>query len=114
MKNNEIVQLTVEFSLKIISFCEILEQQKKYVISRQLLRSGTSIGANVWEAQNAESRADFLHKLKIAAKEMEETDYWLLLCKDSPSYPYDEKLSEQLLSIRKVLTKIISTVKKNL
>ena len=114
MKNNEIVQLTVEFSLSIISFCEILEQQKKYVIARQLLRSGTSIGANVWEAQNAESRADFLHKLKIAAKEMEETDYWLLLCKDSPSYPYDEKLSEQLLSIRKVLTKIISTVKKNL
>ena len=59
---------------------ESLEEQRKYVIARQLLRSGTSIGANVHEAQNAESKSDFIHKFKIAAKEVEETKYWLLLC----------------------------------
>lgn len=55
-------------------------KQKKFVIAKQLLKSGTSIGANSVEAQNAESKADFIHKIKIAAKEADETQYWLLLC----------------------------------
>ena len=59
---NIILRKTIEFSLAIIEYTELLEHNKKYVISRQLLRSGTSIGANVHEAQNAESKADFIHK----------------------------------------------------
>ena len=73
-RENIIVTKTVDFSLEIIiAFCEVLESNRKFVISNQLLKSGTSIGANVHEAQNAESRADFIHKMKIAAKEVEET-----------------------------------------
>jgi four helix bundle protein len=58
--------------LLIIDFCEELERKRKFVIANQLLKAGTSIGANIHEAQNAESRADFIHKVKIAAKEVEE------------------------------------------
>lgn len=79
IETNPILKLSFEFSLMIIQYCEALEENKKYVIARQLLKSGTSIGANAIEAQNAESRADFIHKMKIAAKEAEETQYWLLL-----------------------------------
>jgi four helix bundle protein len=68
-KPNLIVDKTIEFSIVIIDYCEKLEQSKKYVIAKQLLRSGTSIGANVFEAQSAESKYDFIHKMKIAAKE---------------------------------------------
>jgi len=80
-KENIILTKTIEFSLAVIEYAELLEQQKKYVIARQLLRAGTFIGANVHEAQNAESKADFVHKFKIAAKEVEETKYWLVLWK---------------------------------
>jgi four helix bundle protein len=75
------------------------------------LKSGTSIGANVREAQNAESKSDFIHKLKIAAKEAEETDYWLLLCKLSETYPYNEVLHQNLEELIKILSKIIITSK---
>ena len=73
--NNPILDKTFQFSLDIIAFCEILEENKKFVVSNQLLKSGTSIGANVIEAQNAESKADFIHKMKIAAKEANEANY---------------------------------------
>ena len=100
-KKNEIVEVSFNFALEIISYCEILEQQKKFIISSQLLKSGTSIGANICEAQNAESIHDFLHKLKIAAKEVEETEYWLLLCEKSENYPSSSNLLIQLMSIKK-------------
>ncbi len=74
-KDNEIVRESFEFALMVVKYCELLEEKRKYVISRQLLKSGTSIGANIAEAQNAESKADFLHKLKIVAKEADETEY---------------------------------------
>ena len=74
-KENVIVNKTIEFSLAVIKYCDLLEQRKKFVIAKQLLRSATSIGANVFEAQNAESKADFIHKMKIAAKETSETLY---------------------------------------
>lgn len=60
-KKNEILDLSFEFALQIIDFCELLKENKKYVIAKQLLRSGTSIGANIREAQNAESNSDFIH-----------------------------------------------------
>ncbi|OJW18453.1 four helix bundle protein [Mucilaginibacter sp. 44-25] len=110
-KENLIVALTFEFPLHIITFCEELESQKKYVISKQLIRSGISIGANVREAQNAESKADFIHKMKIAAKEADETEYFLLLCQSSKTYPFDPTLLDKLISIIKIISKIIASSK---
>jgi len=114
MSSNIILDKSFEFAVRIIAFSEILEANKKYVISTQILKSGTSIGANIRESQNSESQADFIHKLKIAAKEADETEYWLLLCKASDNYPYDNELLEELISIKKILSKIISSSKKNL
>ena len=111
-KDNLIVNLTFQFSLKIIEYCEQLENIKKFNLSNQLFRSGTSIGANVREAQNAESKADFIHKMKIAAKEAEETEYWLLLCQEAKSYPTPKELISTIESIHKILTKIISSTKR--
>ena len=65
MKENRILNLSFEFAHGVIQYCDLLETEKKYVLARQLLRSGTSIGANVREAQNAESKADFIHKMKL-------------------------------------------------
>lgn len=111
-KPNIIVDLSFQFALNIISFCETLNNKGKKVISYQLLKSGTSIGANVREAQNAESKTDFIHKMKIAAKEADETKYWLELSKFSESYPFDESLLHQIDEINKILSKIISTSKR--
>ena len=111
-KENIIVDMTFQFSLEIIKFSELLEEKKKFVLAKQILKSGTSIGANVREAQNAESKADFIHKLKIAAKEADEIEYWLLLCDKSESYPkVNKSLFEQIESIIKVISKIIATSK---
>jgi four helix bundle protein len=112
-KKNEVLDLSFEFALQIIEYCEILEAQRKYVIARQLLKSGTSIGAKVREAQNPHSRADFISKLVIAAKEVDETEYWLLLCQKSQNYTNPEGLLNQILSINKLLSKIISSSKIN-
>ena len=79
------------------------------MLAKQLMRSGTSIGANVKEAQNAESKADFIHKMKIAMKEADETEYWLFLCNELKNYPNCESLLFELLEISKILNKIIST-----
>lgn len=108
---NIIIDLSLKFALNIISFCESLESERKFVIANQLLRSGTSIGANVREVQNCESKADFIHKMKIAAKEAEETEYWLILCKYSEKYPFDNQLLEDIKILQKIINKIINTAK---
>ena len=113
-RENAIVKLTFDFVLQIIEFAEILEERKKFVIANQTLKAGTSIGANVNEAQSAESLKDFIHKLKIADKEAKETRYWLKLCKYAKNYPFDDKLILNLEEIQKVLGKIISTSIKKL
>lgn len=77
-----------------------------------MLKSGTSIGANSRESQNGESKADFVHKLKIALKEVDETKYWLLLCKFSDGYPDCENLLTTIGEIKKILSKIIATTKR--
>ena len=110
-KENVIVKLTLDFALEIITYTELLEEQRKYVVAKQLLKSGTSIGANVRESQNAESKADFIHKMKIAAKEVDETEYWLILCELSSSYPNPNGLKDKLQSIHNIISKIISTSK---
>ena len=93
-------------------YCETLNEQKKYIISNQLFRSATSIGANAMEAQNAESKSDFIHKIKIAAKEADETQYWLSLCEYAANYPDCKHLYSKLEEIQKVLNKILGTAKK--
>jgi len=110
-KPNLIVNLTFEFALKIVDYTELLESKKKWNMANQLFKSGTSIGANVREAQNAESMADFIHKMKVAAKESDETEYWLSLCKKATNYPDPDNLLMEVDSINKVISKIISTSK---
>lgn len=115
MQNNKgrnvIVDLSFEFALKIIEYSCKLEADRRYIVARQLLRCGTSIGASVREAQNAESKLDFIHKMKIAAKEADETEYWLLLCKNSEGYRDCDELLKVCASIIKVLSKIIGSAK---
>ena len=111
-EKNLIVELSFDFSLRVIQYVELLESTRKYVIARQL-KSGTSIGANVREAQNAESKVDFIHKMKIAAKEADETEYWLLLCSKVEQYPDCKELLNGISSIIKVLSNIISSSKTN-
>jgi four helix bundle protein len=110
-KENIIVEKSFQFALKIVQYCEKLEACKKFAITNQLIRSGTSIGANIREAQNAESKIDFIHKMKIAAKEADETEYWLLICKHTSSYPENEDLLDLVHELIKIMSKIISTSK---
>lgn len=114
MEKNVILEKTFQFALDIVSFAEKLESERKFVVERQILRSGTSIGANVREAQSAESAKDFLHKMKIAAKEAEETEYWLLICKHSKNYPDCDSLLENIKEIIKILNSIIHSTNKKL
>jgi len=113
-KTNPIIDLTFEFTLELIKYSELLDNNRKYSISNQLLRAGTSIGANVHEAQSAESKADFIHKMKIASKEAEETKYWLMLCLKSNNYPTPLNLLNKIEVILKMLSKIISSSKRTI
>lgn len=111
-KDNEIVKMNVEFALQIVSYCETLG--KRFVVADQLLKAGTSIGANVREVQKAESIVDFLHKMEIAAKEVEETEYGLLICNNAENYLSASGLLPTLNSIQKLLAKIRSSTKKKI
>jgi len=84
MKDNIIQQKSYSFALRMINAYKYLTlEQREFVLSKQVLRSGTSIGALVKEAEHAQSSADFIHKMNIALKEANETEYWLMLLKDS-------------------------------
>lgn len=111
-KPNLIVDMTFAFSLKIVEFTEELEARKKFNMANQLFRSGTSVGANVKEAQGAESKEDFRHKCKVAYKEAEETEYWLMICKHAKNYPFEQTMLDDIQAIIKVLGKIISSTRK--
>lgn len=113
-KPNVLLDKSLQFSLDIIEYTEELESRRKFVVANQLLRSGASIGANVREAQHGESLADFVHKMKIAAKEAEETAYWLLLCSLSKNYPACDKLIADVNELQRMLTKIIYSSKKTI
>lgn len=106
---NIVVEKSIEVALLIIEYCEFLEKERKFVVAKQLLKSGTSIGANIHEAQNAESKADFIHKMKISAKELEETKYWLILCERSKNYPNNSALKGKVNELGLILYKILST-----
>lgn len=113
-KENTILVKSFEFAKNIVEYAEQLESLRKFVVANQILKAGTSIGANIKEAQNAESKADFIHKLKIAMKEAEETEFWLFLCNELKSYPCSEMLLAELFDIIKILNKIISTSKRKI
>jgi len=113
-EKNIIVEKTFQLALDIVSFAEILESERKFVVARQVLRSGTSVGANVREAQSAESAKDFLHKMKIAAKEAEETEYWLQICKHSKNYPDCDSLLSNIKEVIKILNSIIHSINKKI
>lgn len=112
IENNPILKYCIEFSLHVVDYCELLNTQHKFVISKQLLKSATSIGANAMEAQNAESKADFIHKIKIAAKEADETQYWLMLCGYSNQYPECDALVVKLETVQKIINAILGTAKR--
>lgn len=76
-KKNVIKEKSFEFAVEIVYLYRVLIERREFVLSKQLLRSGTSIGSNVREAEQAESKADFIHKLAISLKEANETEYWL-------------------------------------
>jgi four helix bundle protein len=113
-KDNLILRLSFEFAKDIVVFCELLEEKRKFVFAKQIIRAGTSIGANIKEAQNSESKADFIHKLKIALKEADELEYWLFLCNECEGYPNADNLLEKLHQILKITTKIIHSSKQKI
>jgi four helix bundle protein len=114
IKENAIKNKSFDFALRIIKMYKFLiDQKKEFVMSKQILRSGTAIGALVWEAEHAESKADFIHKMAIAQKEANETNYWIELLYQSEyleekSYlPFIEDIKE----LNKILSSIIITSK---
>ncbi|MEJ7692232.1 four helix bundle protein [Daejeonella sp.] len=114
LHDNIIVEKTFLFAVQILKLSPILQENKQFVLANQLLRSGMSIGANTREAQNAESKADFIHKFKIAAKEADEAEYWLLLTNEVLKDSIIPQLLEELKIIQKIITKIIATTKNQL
>ena len=112
-KENIIAMKSYEFALEIVRLYKYLLEQKEFVLSKQMLRSGTSIGANVHEAVAAESKKDFIHKLGIAVKEARETLYWLCLLLDSDFIQKEQfdVLSSSCNSLIKILNSIILTTK---
>ncbi len=104
MKDNPIVEKTFEFSVRIVNMYKyLLKTKKEFIISKQILRSGTSIGANVSEAQKGQTKADFSAKMNIALKEANETEYWLRLL-----YRTDYLTQRQYRSMAKEMEEIIS------
>jgi len=112
---NPILEMSYRFALDVTAAARIMRERKKYDLASQFWRSGTSIGANVEEAQAAQSRADFKSKMGIAAKEASETIYWLRLARDTGilGSKNAEDLLAQASSIQKILTSIVKTTSEN-
>ncbi len=108
-KRNLVLEKSIEFAIQVINYCDLLNSTKKSTIAKQLLRAGTAVGANIKEAQQAESRADFIHKIKIAAKEAEESEYWIILCNNADEYPKRLELSQTIRELIRLLSKILKT-----
>jgi len=113
-KPNVLVELSYAFARRAIRlYKDLTAEKKEYVLSKQILRSGTSIGANIAEANQAQSKSDFIHKLSIALKEAVETEYWLNLLKDEEfiGVKEAESLMEDCKSLIRLLTASIKTSK---
>ncbi len=112
-RENIIVKKSYIFALAIVQLYKVLVEKKEYVLSKQLVRSGTSIGANVHEAVSGESKKDFVHKLGVATKEARETLYWLSLLKDSGFISLVDftNLTDSCNQLIKILNSIVITTK---
>ena len=116
MKENKLAELSMDFSVRIIDLVKNLKTKHESVISAQIGRSGTSIGANIYEANYAQGKKDFISKLEIALKEASETGYWLELLHrtgymDDTSY---KSLNDQCIAIRVMLVSSCRTAKQNM
>ncbi len=106
-RNNAIVDKSFYFACKIVRYAEELKEKRYYEIANQILKSGTSIGANVRESQRGVSIKDFKNKLGIALKEAEETEYWLDIIEETKIYPVPKGLYEDCNELMKLLVSII-------
>ena len=113
MKDSPLMQKSKAFALEVIKACKVLRETKcEGALVSQFLRSGTSVGANIREAQFAHGKADFVSKLQIALKECSETEYWIELLIESGYYA-DHSLLEHCIEVKKILISSVNTVKAN-
>jgi four helix bundle protein len=113
-KRNVIKEKSFAFAIEIVFLYKVLAERKEFVLSKQMLRSGTSIGANIREAEHAQSKADFIHKLSISLKEANETEYWIDLLFETKFLTEVEfhNIKPKIIELLKLLTSIINTSKK--
>ena len=109
---NIIADKSIAFAKLVINYADHLTRIGQGIIAKQLIRPGTSIGANVWEAQEAESKADFIHKIKLGLKEAHETIYWLRLCENIEKTDQVDMLVFRVWELKKIMSKIIMTSRK--
>lgn len=117
MRENIIKNKSFAFAVRVVKLYQFLSEQKKeFILSKQLLRSGTSVGAMVREAEHAETKNDFKHKMGIAQKDINETIYWLELLKETDYLTQEqfESINSDALEIIKLITSIIKSVKANI
>lgn len=113
MKNSPLIDKSKTFALEIIKFCNVIKHTKKEtVLTNQLIRSGTSVGANIREAFYGHGKADFIAKLQIALKECSESEYWLELLIES-GYHNDRKILDMCIEVKKLLIASLNTAKSN-
>lgn len=112
-RQNIIKEKSFLFAIEIVGLYKVLVERKEFVLSKQLLRSGTSVGANVRESEHAQSKADFIHKLSISLKEANETEYWLDLLFETNYITKVEfdTIKPKTIELLKLLTSIINTSK---
>lgn len=112
-KKNIIKEKSFAFAIEVVNLYKVLAEKKEFVLSRQMLRSGTSIGANIREAEHAQSKADFIHKLSISLKEANETEYWLDLLYETKYLSEIDFLNikPKIIELLRLLTSIIKTSK---
>ncbi len=114
MKESVLSEKSHDFALRVIKLYKfMIQEHKEYILSKQVLRSGTSIGANIEESKHAQSKTDFIHKLSIAQKEASETRYWLILLRDSEYLKKNlaGSLLEDCEEIQRILAASIKTTK---
>lgn len=116
MRENVVKNKSFAFAVRVVKLYQFLcEQKKEFVLSKQLLRSGTSVGAMIREAEHAQTKKDFIHKMSIAQKEINETIYWLELL-EATDYLTDEQfegMNNEAVEIIKLVTSILKTSKNN-
>ena len=111
---DKLSELTFKFGLEIVKYSNQLEDMKRFELARQILRSGVSIGAIIKQTEKTEGKIDFSHKIKIATKEAEEIQYWLLICKATEGLPNCDILHQQIDEIQKALNEITNAEKRSI